>query len=214
MPSGTSDSAEETAALAQATSPTTASGGLQRTAGLSMEEGQPGSPRGRKVAILAADGVAADQVDALKQALKEAGAQGVVVGPHLGSLCDGVEATMTLANTSSVLFDAVYVPGGASSVQALMRKGDARVFVDEAYKHGKPIAAVAEGADFVTTSAIGDGVELVTTSAIGRMDAQQLAQHGIVVGQGGDLQDVVARFLPAIARHRYWGRPRLEQTPA
>jgi len=74
MPSGTSDSAEETTLLAQATSPTTASGGLQRTAGLSLEEGQPGMPKGRKVAILAAEGVAADQVNALIQALKDAGA--------------------------------------------------------------------------------------------------------------------------------------------
>jgi len=105
---------------------------------------------------------------------------------------------MTLATTSSVLFDAVYVPGGAPSVQELLRNGDVRVFVDEAYKHGKPIAAAAEG------------VDLVTAPAIGHMDAPQLAQHGIVDGQSGDLQNVIGRFLPAIGRHRFRGRPNVQ----
>ncbi len=154
-PPGTADSAAQTAVLADATSPTTASGGLQRTKGLSLIEGQPGTPKGRKVAILAADGVATAEVTALLEALKAAGAQGVVVGPHLGSLGNGVEATMTFANTSSVLFDAVYVPGGAESVKALLGMGDARVFVDEAYKHAKPIAAVAAGVELLTATMIG-----------------------------------------------------------
>ncbi len=59
MPPGTADSAAETDLLATATSPTSASGGLQRARGLSLVEGQPGSAQGRQVAILAADGVAA-----------------------------------------------------------------------------------------------------------------------------------------------------------
>jgi catalase len=135
MPPGTADSTAETALLALATSTTSASGGLQRTKGLSLVEGQPQTPKGRKVAILAADGVDGAQVTALQQALKEAGSHGVVVGSHLGSLGDGVEATMTLANTSSVLFDALFVPGGAQSVKTLSQSGDAHVFIDEAYKH-------------------------------------------------------------------------------
>ncbi len=247
-PSGTADSAAETALLANATSPTTASGGLQRAKGLSLVEGQPGSPKGRQVAILAANGVDAAQVNALKKALTEAGALGVVVGPHLGSLGGGVEATMTFANTASVLFDAVYVPGGAGSVKTLMQNGDAHVFVDDAYKHGKPIAAVAEGAEVLTAAAIGqvirpgaaagavapsgtattgaEGAEVQTLSEVGRVNGvtaggasggtgvQQLAQYGIIVGQGNDLQGVVARFLTAIGRHRFWGRPDVQRVPA
>jgi len=243
-PPGTSDSAAQTAVLAHATSPTTASGGLQHTKGLSLVEGQPGTPKGRKVAILAADGVAAAEVTALIAALKDAGAQGVVVGPHLGSLGGGVEAAMTFANTSSVLFDAVYVPGGATSIKALIQKGDAHVFVDEAYKHGKPIAAVAEGVELLTAASIGQSIQpggaasatahdpadatnaaVQNLSEVGRVQgatlggaggtgAQQLSSYGIIVGQGGDLRGVITQFLAAIARHRYWGRPRLERVPA
>ncbi len=242
-PPGTADSAAETALLAGATSKTSASGGLQRAKGLSLVEGQPGTTKGRKVAILAADGVAAVEVETLMQALKKGGAQGVVVAPHLGALGAGVEATMTFANTASVLFDAVYVPGGAASVKTLLRSGDARVFVEEAYKHGKPIAAVAEGVELVTMSTIGQvlaqrlaaetgGVEagqgtaapaaVQSLSEVGRVwsadvttaGGASLAAYGIIVGQSAGLTGITERFLKAIAHHRFWGRPNLEQTPA
>jgi catalase len=206
-PPGTADSAAETAVLAQATSPTTASGGLQRTTGLSQQEGQPQSPRGRQVAILAADGVNGRQVDAVLQALAGAGAKGVVVGPHLGSLGHGVEATMTLANTSAVLFDAVYVSGGAESVKALVSNGDARSFIREAYKHAKPIAAVGEGQELLATSEIGPVMRSNGGPA-------QLAQYGILTGQNSELEGVVGQFLSAIAQHRFWGRPLPEQISA
>ena len=88
-PGGTANSAEEIAALADATSPTSASGGLQQTSGLSLLHGQPCSAKGRKVAILAADGVDAVQVEALQAALKAEGAKGEVVGTHLGMLGGG-----------------------------------------------------------------------------------------------------------------------------
>ena len=84
-PSGTADSVAETDVLANATSPTSASGGVQKTKGLSLLEGQPSSPKGRKVAILAAPGIDAGQVKAIQTALKTQGAMGEVVGPSSGN---------------------------------------------------------------------------------------------------------------------------------
>jgi catalase len=238
-PNGTADSNAETAVLADATTPTSASGGLQRAKGLSMEEGQPLLPKGRKVAILAAEGVAGDQVRALMKALKDAGAAGEVIGPHLGSLGNDVVATKTFANSDMVLYDTVFVPGGAQSIQSLIQKGDAHVFIDEAYKHAKPIGAVGEGVELLTASEIGKLLETIgenasaapatpdATSAgmqnlseVGRMllangaNADKLAALGIIIGQTSDLQKVIRQFIAAVAHHRYWGRPRLEQVPA
>ena len=45
-------------------------------------------------------------------------------------------------------------------------------------------------------------------------NAAKLADYGIVIGQSGDLQKVIKQFIDAIAKHRFWGRPRLEQVPA
>jgi len=212
-PDGTADSASETAALADATSPTSASGGLQRTSGLSMAEQPAGATvKGRMVAILAAPGVATDQVMAIKAALMQGGAKAKVVGPHLGTLKGvggDVEADKTFANTSSVEYDAVFVPGGEKSVVMLMQQGDARHFIDEAYKHAKPIAAMAEGVQLLAASAIGQAENLSKASP------QSLSKQGIIAAAAGDdVQGVAKSFLAAIAKHRFWGRPQQEWVSA
>jgi len=45
-------------------------------------------------------------------------------------------------------------------------------------------------------------------------NANKLATYGIIIGASGDLQKVIKQFIAAVAQHRYWGRPRLEQVPA
>ncbi len=203
-PGGTADKADEMQALAGATSPTTASGGVQKSPALSMEEDQPGTAKARKVAILAADGVDAAQVSALQTALTAAGAMGEVVGPHLGMLPGeggkSVEAKKTFANTSSVLYDAVFVPGSAGSADKLASMGDARQFLDEAYKHGKPIAATEEGAALVQASAVGK-----------LLPGAEAAAQGVLFGAGTDL---TTNFLKALAQHRYHNRKQADQVAA
>ncbi|GJG85225.1 catalase [Gemmatimonadetes bacterium T265] len=215
-PDGTADSAAETAALAGATSPTTASGGLQRTSGLSLVEGQPGSARGRKVAILVAEGVDAAQVEAARAGLAAAGAVGEVVGPALGMVpaADGaapgaaagaaVDAKRTFANAASVLYDAVYVPGGAASAATLRQTGDARAFVSEAYKHGKPIAVTAEGLQLLGASEVGALLDQ-------RGAGDDLPAHGVLVVDGPDGTRAAEALVAALARHRFPDRPGLEQ---
>ena len=232
-PDGTADSAAETAVLGNATTPTTASGGLQRTKGLSLEENQPKRPNGRMVAILAADGVAVDQVNAVQQALKAAGATGVVVGTHLGTLIGkggSVEATKTLANTNAVLYDAIFVPGGADSIKTLIQKGDAHTFINESYKHAKPVGALAEGRELLMASEIGKLLSAASAtpahskgqahsdgggvSSTRQINPAVLSANGIVVGAAGQMQKVITQFLECVAQHRFWGRLHLEQVPA
>ena len=208
MPDGTADSASEMKVLGTATSETSASGGLQRTSGLSMASGQPQSPKGRQVAILAAPGTDAAQLKAFAAAIKAAGAFYMIVGPHLGML-DGIseEATKTFANTASVLFDAVYVPGGASAIAMLKQHGDPRAFIAEAYKHGKAIAATGEGVDLVAM-ALPEGAEV-------RADGQAAENLGIVTQQSGsDWTAAAEKFLTAISKHRNFDRTDVDRVPA
>lgn len=193
-PRGTADSVDETNTLANAKSPTSASGGVQSSKALSME-GQPVSPKGRKVAILVDAGVDGAQVAAMQKALKAAGAMSDIVGPHLGAIASkngaAVEANKTYANTASVLYDAVYLPGG-QSVAALQQKGDARVFIAQAYKHAKTVGATGEGVDLLT-ALLPQG----TSSN----------QMGVVAGRSGKQQsDSIGQFVAAIGM-RHWGRP-------
>ena len=205
MPGGTADSAGETQALAEAMSPTTASGGVQQSKALSMD-GQPSSAKGRKVAILAAPGVDAGQVQALQTALTAQGAMSEIVGPHLGALSgtggNAVEAVKTFANTSSVLYDAVFVPGG-SGAAALMQMGDARAFVAEAYKHAKAVAAVGEGTGLLK-AALPEGAKPGPD--------ERIYTHLGVLSQpdAAGLSTLLQEFLPAVGL-RHWGRPSLDQ---
>ena len=105
-----------------------------------LEEDQPKLVNGRKVAILVAAGVAVDQVESMQSALKSENVLSEIVGPHIGDIegtGGATEATKTFANSSSVLFDAIYVPGGKESVESLQDIPDALRFVDEAPERGK-----------------------------------------------------------------------------
>jgi catalase len=193
---GTSDTPNELELLAKATTPTTASGGLLKAKGLSMEEDQPMLAKGRKVAILVAAGVAVDEVEAMQRALKAENVLSEIVGPHIGDIegSSGVtQATKTFANSSSVHFDAVYVPGGEESVETLQEVPDALRFIDEAYKHGKAIAASAEGIDLIKETKTG---ELVTD--------EDAAEQGVLFAEDAD--SLAPDFLEAIAHHRFHNR--------
>ena len=158
----------------------------QASPALSLAD-QPGSPKGRSVAILAAPGVDAKALATVKKALLTAGAQVKVLAPRLGALGrngTAIAADKTIVTTPSVVFDAVYVPGGARSIETLAQSGDALHFVAEAYKHAKPIAASGEGADL-------------------------LQQAGVVEGPGVLIEDasaLVTQFVEALGGHRIWAR--------
>ena len=89
----------------------------------------------------------------------------------------------SLLTTASVIFDAVYIPGG-DSVKTLMEHAGAIHFVAEAYKHCKPF-----GAD-------GNGVDLLQ-KAIPKLT---LPADGIVTEGDLDL------FTASIILHRFWDR--------
>jgi catalase len=157
---------------------------------LSMADTVKDTAKTRKVAILAADGVDEGAVTAMSRLLIAAGAVPKIVGPHLGVLKGArgseVKVDFSLVTVGSVLFDAVYVPGGAKSVATLVEDATAILFVHEAYKHCKALAAT------------GQGVELLPQS--------RPADPAILVGADDQAAKIAPEFIRAIARHRNWGR--------
>ncbi len=196
-PKATGDVPAQAATLADATTPTTASGGVLKTKGLSMEEDQPKLAKGRKVAILIAAGVNVAEAKAMEAALAGEAATCEFVGPHIGGV-EGVggmiEATKTYANCTSVLFDAVFVPGGPESISTLEELPDALRFIDEAYKHGKPIGACSEGVELVAVSQLGD---LVPDG--------EAANQGVLL-EKSEVDNLTQPFLTALASHRFHNR--------
>lgn len=177
------------------------------SAALSMANGPASGISTRKIAILAADGVDEKSLHAMRKALVKAGAKSKIIAPHGGTLkgADGGEMTVDFSflTTSSVLFDAVYIPGGAKSVETLLSDADALHFINEAYKHCKTIAATDEGH------------ELIDASYAGADPAgEQGAAAGVVRGAGNKMTRMSTEFIDAIAHHRHWSREQNIAVPA
>jgi len=165
----------------------------------------------RKVAILVADGIDYPSFKRVQNDLVDAGAVCKLVGAQLGgvSTLGGRQLAVdcTLTTMPSVMFDAVLIPGGADSIAALCSLGDAVHFVLEAYKHGKAICAINEGAQLLATLGFSPGKSAdlthIPTAGVLLADSRRSAE--------GELS---TEFIGAIAQHRHWERTNLEAIPA
>ncbi len=159
----------------------------------------------RKVAFLVADGFDEADVAALNKALINAGAQAKLVAPKLGEIKSSkgssLFADFTLFNTASVLFDAVYIPGGAASVAALQADEKAIHFVNESYQHCK------------TVGASGEGLDLIDSSAIRKSPDEDLEEAGLVLDEKGG-STYAERFVNALIEERHWAREKKKVIPA
>ncbi|HET6670054.1 MAG TPA: catalase [Pyrinomonadaceae bacterium] len=185
---------------------------IEDSPALSMVE-NPNFPKDtiktRKIAFLVADGFDDAAVADMKQALMTAGALGMTVAPRLGVITgaggEQCKADFSFLTASSVLFDAVYVPGGDASVAALKNEPEASNFVAEAYKHCKAIAAAGAGVGLL---AVWLGEKFSEANTTGKLIAED---QGVVTSRGPARGNLAATFIKAIAQHRHWER---EQNPA
>jgi len=177
---------------------------IEASAALSIIENGGNNAKSRKVAILAADGVDGAAVNAMKAKLTKAGAQALVLAARLGTLtaADGaaVNVDHTILTMPSVVFDGVYVPGGADAVAALTASADAIHFIAEAYKHLKPIAAAADTVDVLRQAGLLDDDQTTAEPA-----------EGLFVGTPAKIG---ADFTTALAAHRVWTRTDYVAVPA
>jgi len=179
--------------------------GLEASPALSMESAG-GSVHTRRVAVIVAAGVELGAYKVIAQALQDAGARTHVVAAHLGFVASSsgqqLPVDHTFAAMPSVMFDAVLVPGGASSAQALARSGEALHFVLEAYRHGKPICVIGEGAELL--------------KRLGGDLAEGAVRDGVVIGRNDPATRIqlAQDFIAALSRHRHWLRPDLDGVPA
>jgi len=132
---------------------------LQKSPALSQAETKFHSIATRKIAVLAADGFHMKDLEKMKSVLKKEGATVQIVSPTGGTItCDQKmehKVDHSIMTTESVLFDAVYIPGGKGSINMLMENSKFVKFVNEAFKHCKAIAADGEGEEFLKLIYVG-----------------------------------------------------------
>lgn len=167
---------------------------------LSLMRTQHSSVVGRCVAILVANGFESERFLALRDALIAGGAAVKIIASRLGEVkCNQglpLQVDHSLATVGSVMFDAVYIPGGPRSVEALCKDANAILFVKETYKHGKCVAASNEGG------------MLITRAARSSVMSDVFKGPGVVTsGPSTPTGDFVDAFITAVATHRFNERP-------
>jgi len=171
---------------------------LKISKALSMAGTIKDSIKTRQVAILAADGVDENSLNAMIKALEAAGAQTKIIASHLGFIAaengKQIKVDQSFLTAASVLFDAVYVPDGAKSASLLTDEPDAIDFINEAFKHCKAIAADGAGAYLLDLTAAGTKIR-----SENKAEKEHMA-YGILLNRNSK------EFINAIAQHRFWER--------
>ena len=167
---------------------------------LSLQHHHKESLVGRCVAVLVANGFERERLMAFWEQLTAAGASVKIISSRLGSVTCSLGQTLQVDHSfvavGSVMFDAVYIPGGARSLEALCKDANAILFVKEAYKHGKAIAASNEGG------------MLITRAARSSVMSDVFKGPGVITsGPATPTDDFVRAVIRAVARHRFYERP-------
>lgn len=111
------------------------------------------SLRGKKVAILVADGFEQIELTEPQKALEKAGAETRIVSPAEGKVKgwqhtewgDELPVDVPLKEAKAEEFDALLLPGGVMNPDHLRRKPEALKFVKAFFEAGKPVAAICHG---------------------------------------------------------------------
>lgn len=165
--------------------PTKPKSSIEQSAALSMANTIK-TIKTRKIAILVSNTTKDTSFVKMKSALEKAGAQVKLIAPKFGFIGseNDLKIDHSIQTTSSVLFDAIYLPGGYENLNALRNIALVQNFIKDAFMHCKPIAGEAEGKDLFV-QAVGSDYE---------------TSEGILFDSNPK------EVIDLIAQHRFWGR--------
>lgn len=158
---------------------------------------------GKRVAILATDGVEQVELTEPRKALDAAGANTRVVSPKSGSIKgwnhtewgEQIPVDVPLDRASPDDFDALLLPGGVMNPDHLRTNRSAVNFVRAFFEAGKPVAAICHGpwmlveADVVRGRNVTSWPSLQTdlrNAGANWTDSQVVTDHGLVTSRKPD----------------------------
>ncbi len=164
--------------------------------------------QGKKIAILAADGVEKVELEQPRAVLKEAGAQVEVLSLKTGEIQarnHDLEPAGTFAVDRAVSdasvgeFDGLILPGGTVNPDKLRMDDSAVSFVRDFVESGKPVAAICHGPWTLVEAGVAAGRTLTSYPSI-RTDLRNAGAHVVdeeVVVDGNLITSRSPRDLPA-----------------
>ncbi|MEH3112867.1 catalase [Pedobacter terrae] len=184
-------------------------GELAKSEALSMAGTPKDSIATRKIAILAADGINGKSLSKVKDTLVAQGAMVHIIAPKLGTILSQedqqIDVDESFLTAASVLYDAVYLPGGTNSSATLEAEANAVHFLNEAFKHCKAIAADATAIQVLEAT-------YFYKKLPDEYSQETVLREGILVSD--DLSSLAELFTRMIALHRFWDREVPRKIPA
>ena len=166
--------------------------GLEQDPSLSLYAHTDGNLKGLCVSLLAADGVSLKSVKEICEALHEEGIHPQIIAPHMGSVTteegEDLPVDGTLSGTPSVLFDSVIVPEGEQSIATLLKDGDAKYHLRQAYRHLKAIGLPGNAKAMLEAASL----------------PQDMDDAGLLMPK--DTKSLMLPFITAMKQHRVWSR--------
>jgi catalase len=163
---------------------------------LSIENHKPENIKGRKIAVLIENGFDSEELKKVKDYLKEQEAEAEIISSKLGKIPAGkgenIESMKTYLTTASVLYDAVYIPGGMEGINKMKSQNETVQFIKEAYMHYKPVAGSEDSSELLKAAGIDIG-------------SDSIKDLGIIIS-GNDKDKFFSEFKTALLHHRFWIR--------
>ena len=190
---------------------------------LSQTEIQPSEPTiaSRRVAIIIADGFDKVAFDGITTMLKASSALPFIIAPRRSEIFpagvekkegNGVTPDHHLEGMRSTMFDAIFVPGGAESIQALQKSGRAVHWIREAFGHLKAIGATGEAVELlaraialpeIKLSINAEAVESYGVVTMNKTSPDSLKGAVTIAKEGTGF---MSKFWYQVAQHRNWAR--------
>lgn len=183
---------------------------------------------GKKVAIMATDGVEQSELQEPLKALKEAGAAVEVVAPHSGEIQamqhhekgEKINVDRALDDASPENYDAIVLPGGVANPDQLRMIGKAVSFARHFYDAQKPIAVICHGPWTLVEAGVVKGLEITSWPSL-RTDLRNAGarwvDRDVVVDKGvvssrkpQDLPAFIKKMIEEFREGRHTQRPAAE----
>ena len=163
--------------------------------------------KGKKVAILTEDGFEEIELTSPRDALKEAGAEVLIVSPKNDKVkaksgddwTKEYNVDLQLANAKSADFDALVIPGGVINPDKLRVNKEAVKFVQAFFNENKPVAAICHGPQVLINAEVVRNKKITSVEAI-QVDLKNAGAHWEdkeVVVDGNLITSRTPKDLPA-----------------